>query len=62
MPVPIDLNVLLVRCDDLVLNFIGSFLLLLLLLVTAFVFGIVSVCFDASDCQVCLSADLLKVT
>ena len=62
LPVPINLDVLLVRCDDFVLNFICSFFFLFFLLVAPFVFGVISVCFDLSDCQICLSADLFEIT
>jgi len=62
LPVPIDFNILLVRCDDFVLNFICSFFLLLFLLVAPFVFCVIRVGFDLGNCQICLPADLFEIT
>jgi hypothetical protein len=49
LPVPVDFNVLLVRGDDFVLNFVGSFLFLLFFEVATLVLGVVSVSFDSGD-------------
>ena len=49
------------RCDDFVLNFICSLLLLLFFLVAAILFGVVRVGFDFGNSLVSLPANLLKI-
>ena len=62
LPVPINLDVLLVRCDNFVLNFVASLLLLLLLKHAAVVLSGIGVRFDTSNGLISVTAHLLKVT
>ena len=62
LPVPINFDVLLVRCDDFVLDFVSSLLLVFLFEHSAVVLSEVRVRFYASDCLISVTAHLLKVT
>ena len=60
LPVPVDLDVLLVRLDDLVLDLVGPLLLGLLLNGAALLVQRLSLGLDADDSLFGLPADLLK--
>lgn len=61
LPVPVDLDRLLVRGDHFVLDLVAALCFLGLLLLTAFVLGLVGFGFDAADRQVGRATDLLQL-
>ena len=62
LPVPVDLDVLLVRLDHFVLDLVGSLFLRLLFNRAALLVQRLSLSLDANDCLFGLPADLLKHT
>ena len=62
LPVPINLDVLLMRGDDLVLDLVGSLLLVLLLKGSACSFPLVGFCLNLADGAVGCSNQLFKCT
>ena len=60
LPVPVNLDVLFMRWDDFVLNFVGSLLLVLLLKSAALCLPLVGFCLDLVDGAVSRSDQLLK--
>lgn len=62
LPVPVNLNVFLVRGDHLVLNFVGPVLFVFIFFLPAFVFSVVDVVLDPSDGFVRLEPHLDETT
>jgi hypothetical protein len=61
LPVPINFDILLVRSNDFILNFVGTLLALLLLIISAVIFFLIDLSLNFGNRPVSLSAHLLNL-